>query len=59
LAQEKPLEQDGAAGQAASIPDLDEVLAKLDIRRSTFVLAHVGQLVSSALAPIRWRRENC
>jgi hypothetical protein len=58
FAQENPLEQLEAAGQAASDRELDDVLAKLDSRRSTFSLSHFGQLVPAALAPTRWRREK-
>jgi len=55
-AQEKPLEQVEADGQATSgDPD---VLAKLDTRRSTFSPSHVGHLMPSLLAPIFCRREK-
>jgi len=56
LAQEKPLEQVDAAGQATS--GLEEVLAKTDSWRSTCLLLHFGQRTPSALAPIGCKREN-
>jgi len=56
LAQEKPLEQEAADGQATS--GLEEVLAKVESWRSAFSLRQLGQRTPSALAPIGCRREN-
>jgi len=56
LAQEKPLEQVVAAGQATS--GLEEVLAKVDSWRATSSLLHFGQRTLSARAPMDCRREN-
>jgi hypothetical protein len=56
LAQEKPLEQLEGDEQATS--GEPEVLAKLDTRRSTCSLSHLGHLTPSALAPIFCRREK-
>jgi len=56
LAQEKPLEQVEADGQATSGDD--EVLAKLDSRRSTLSPSHFGHFTPSLPAPIFCRREK-
>jgi hypothetical protein len=56
LAQEKPLEQLEADGQATSGDD--EVLAKLDTRRSIFSPSHFGHFTPSLPAPIFCRREK-
>jgi hypothetical protein len=56
LAQEKPLEQLEADGQATSGDD--EVLAKLESRRSTFSLSHFGHLTPLLPEPIFCRREK-
>jgi hypothetical protein len=56
LAQEKPLVQLEGDEQATSGDD--EVLAKLDTRRSTFSPSHVGHLTPSLPAPIFCRREK-
>jgi len=56
LAQEKPLEQLAADGQATS--GLEEVLAKVENWRSTFSQLHFGQRTPSAFEPIGCRREN-
>jgi len=54
LAQEKPLEQLEADGQA-TFGD-DEVLAKLDSSRSTFSPSHFGHFTPSLPAPTLCRR---
>jgi hypothetical protein len=56
-AQEKPLPQLGAAGHEASALD-EEVLAKLESRRSSFSLSHFGQRTPSLPAPTLCRRVN-
>jgi hypothetical protein len=56
LAQEKPLEQLEADGQATSGDP--EVLAKVDSWRSTFSLSHFGHFRPSVPAPIFCRREK-
>jgi len=56
LAQEKPLEQVEAEGQATSGDD--EVLAKLESRRSMSALSHFGHRTPSLPAPILCRREK-
>jgi hypothetical protein len=55
-AQEKPLGQLEADGQATS--GADEVLAKLDSKRSTFSPSHLGHLTPSLPAPTFCRREK-
>ena len=56
LAQEKPLEQLEADGQATSGDP--EVLAKLDNRRSTLFPSHFGHFTPSLPAPIFCKREK-
>jgi hypothetical protein len=56
LAQEKPLGQLEADGQATSGDD--EVLAKLDSRRSTFSPSHFGHFTPSLPVPTFCRREK-
>ena len=56
LAQEKPLEQLEADGQATSGDP--EVLAKLDNRRSTLLPSQFGHFTPSLPAPIFCRREK-
>ena len=56
LAQEKPLVQLDGEEQATSGDE--DVLAKLDSRRSTFSLSHFGHFTPSVPAPIFCRREN-
>jgi len=56
FAQEKPLEQLEGVEQATSGDP--EVLAKLEISRSTFALSQVGHFTPSLLAPIFCRREK-
>jgi len=56
LAQEKPLEQLEADGQATSGDP--EVLAKLDSWRLTVSLSHFGHFTPSVPAPILCRREK-
>ena len=53
--QEKPLEQPGAGPPAE---DPEEALAKLESRRSTFSLSHLGHFTPSLLAPANCSREN-
>jgi hypothetical protein len=54
--QVKPLEQVGADGQSA--PDFDDPLAKLESRRSTFVVSHLGQWTVVVSAPTGCSSEN-
>jgi hypothetical protein len=56
LAQEKPLEQLEGVEQATSGDP--EVLAKLEISRSTLSLLHLGQVTPSDPASIFWIREK-
>jgi hypothetical protein len=56
LAQEKPLEQLWADGQATSGDP--ELLAKLESSRSTSSPSHFGHFTPSLPAPTRWRREK-
>jgi hypothetical protein len=54
--QVKPLEHVEADGKSA--PDFDDPLAKLDSRRSTFVVSHLGQWTIVLSAPTGCSSEN-